>query len=122
MAQIDVTELFTDPDFVDAMSLITRHPMVNTKGENFMNEVVLDSVGSVQPASGKTISRLPEALRVADVSSFWFKGEIVTSALNKYPSIIVFKGKRYQVLQVDDWTNWGQGWCEGVCVAEKPAP
>lgn len=121
MAQVDVTELLTDPDFVDVIGLITRVPMVNSLGENTIQESSITSVGSVQPASGRTIQRLPEALRVANVSSFWFKGKIIASEAGKYPSLLTFKGARYQVQMVFDWTNWGEGWCEGTCIAEAPA-
>lgn len=121
MARIDVTELLTDPDFVDAIELIDRRPAVNSFGENTLAETCLKSIGSVQPASGRAINRLPEALRVANISSFWFKGTIVASAPGKYSSILVFKGQRYQVQTVMDWSNWGAGWCEGTCVAEVPA-
>lgn len=121
MALIDVTELLLDPDFIDAMKVITRIPTVNSLGENALGETTLYSVGSVQPASGKTISKLPEAFRVANVSSFWFKGQIIATAPGQYSSILVFKGVRFQVQTVADWTNWGAGWSEGTCVAEVPA-
>ncbi len=119
---LDTTELLTDPDFVDRLQLVTRVPAINSFGENTLTESCIDSVGSVQPASGKVIQRLPEALRLMNLSSFWFKGVIVTSAPGKYSSIIVFRGMRFQVQHVFDWSNWGQGWCEGVCVAEVIAP
>ncbi len=119
---LDTTELLTDPDFVDRLQLVTRTPAINSFGENILSELTQDSEGSVQPASGKVIQRLPEALRVMNLSSFWFKGTIITSAPGKYSSLIVFKGMRYQVQHVFDWSNWGAGWCEGVCVAEVPAP
>ncbi len=121
MAQIDVTDLLTDPDFVDKIQLIDRKPVVNTRGENLLTECVTDSVGSVQPADGHTIARLPEDLQTSNVSSFWFKGVIVATAPGKYSSILVFKGMRYQVKMVNEWSNWGAGYCEGVCVAEVPA-
>ena len=118
MAEIDVTELMSDPDFVDPIQVITRTPAINFLGENILTEKVLNTVGSVQPASGRTISRIPEALRVANVSSFWFKGEIIASAPGKYSSILVFRGKRYQVQVVFDWSNFGEGYSEGTCVFE----
>lgn len=121
MAQIDVSELLLDPDFVDAMTVVTRTPIVNSKGENSTKDCPVISVGSVQPASGKTLFKLPEEFRVANVSSFWFKGEIIATAPGKYSSIVIFKGQRYQVQTVFDWTNWGAGWTEGTCVAEVPA-
>lgn len=121
MAEIDITELFTDPDFVDEMTVVNRFAQVSTLGENFMKETVLDTVGSIQPADAKTVSKLPEALQVENLYSFWFKGQLVTSGLCRYPSVITFKGLRYQIQTVADWTNWGQGWVEGTCVAEVPA-
>jgi len=121
MAQIDVTELLTDPDFVDEMQVITRYPYVNSLGENSIKEVNSYSVGSVQPADYKTLKRLSDALQDEDIYSFWFKGPIVTTETGKYSSIILFKNKRFQVKQVADWSNWGAGWVEGICVAERPA-
>lgn len=121
MARIDVSELLHDPDFVDNIQVVTRIPNVNGRGEASFLESTINAVGSVQPASGKTIQRLPEEFRVANISSFWFQGEIVATAPGKYSSVLIFKGRRYQVQTVFDWTNFGAGWCEGTCVAEVPA-
>lgn len=121
MAQIDVTELLSDPDFVDSIQVITRVPRINSFGENSLLEMSITSIGSVQPASGKVIARLPDAMRVANVSSFWFKGVIIASAPGKYSSILIFNGMRYQVQTVLDYSNWGAGYTEGTCVAEIPA-
>lgn len=121
MANIDVTDLLSDPDFVDDICLVDRVPSINSFGENTLKETSFKTVGSVQPATAKVIQRLPEMLRVANLSSFWFKGNIVASASGKYTSVLVFKGLRYQVQTVADWSNFGQGYCEGTCVAEVPA-
>lgn len=121
MALIDVTQLLHDPDFIDPVSIVTRVPTVNTFGENAIVETTADTFGSVQAASGKDLKRLPEALQLADVSSFWIQGVIQASATGQYASILVFKGKRYQVIHVDDWSNFGAGYCKGFCVAELPS-
>lgn len=121
MALVDVTELLSDPDFVDPVTQIKRVSQANSFGENVITSVPFETIGSVQPASGKVINRLPEALRVADVKSFWIKGEITATEPGKYTDIIVCKGKRYQVQSVQDWSNFGEGYCEGTCVMEKPS-
>ena len=118
MSTIDVSDLLHDPNFVDSLQILTRYPRVNGQGENIINEVCASTIGCVQPASGKTISRLPEALRVANISDFWIQGDIVATEPGKYSSIIVYKGKRYQVQTVRDWSNFGAGYTEGTCVAE----
>lgn len=121
MAQIDVSELMDDPDFVDELTIITRTPWVDSFGMNRIGEMDFVTVGSVQPASFRTVQKLPEAMRVADMSSFWLKGQIIASAPGKYSSILVFRKKRYQVISVADWSNFGQGYTEGICVAEVPS-
>ncbi len=123
MADIDVTELMTDPDFVDDITHIGRGAAVNSKGESIVSDDCgVQTVGCVQPASGQVLLRIPEALRLMNVKSFWIKGEIVTCEPGQYPDVLVFKGKRYSVQQVFDWSNFGEGYSEGVCIAERPAP
>ena len=121
MAQIDVSDLLSDPDFIDTMSLISRVPSISSYGEQTLADTTLVSVGSIQPVSGATLKKLPEALQNENVRSFWFKGTIVATAPGQYPSVLSFQGNRFQVRHVFDWTNWGAGWTEGACVAEVPA-
>lgn len=122
MGSVDVTDLLSDPDFVDAMMIINRKSEVNDRGENIVKEYPRPTtVGSIQPISGKALARLPEALRVMNVRSFWVRGLIEVDNACKYPDILVYKNKRYTVQSVLDWTNFGDGWCEGVCIVEVPS-
>lgn len=120
MSRIDVTELLSDPDFVDTLVQIKRISNVDLRGKNQIQEKEIKTIGSVQPASGKTINRLPEDFRVANISEFFMKGEITASKDGRYSDVLVFKGKRYNVQTVFDWTNWGAGYCQGTCIAENP--
>lgn len=119
MALIDVSELLVDPDFVDPITQIKRVPTIDTSGTQTFTETPFETIGSVQPASTATIQKMPEALRVANLRSFWIKGIITYQSTGQYPDILVFKGKRYQVNSVSDWSNFGEGYTEGTCVAEE---
>lgn len=121
MGQIDVSDILSDPDMVDPMVIIRRNECVDPYGDNQLKEQGFNTWGVIQPASGKTLQRIPEAFRVANVMSFWVKGKIITDGKGRYPDILVFHGERYAVQLVFDWMNWGEGWCEGTCVREKPA-
>jgi hypothetical protein len=121
MAKIDVSDILADPDMVDPIVIIRRSAHVNEFGQNEIQQQGFSAWGSVQPASGKTLQRLPEAFRVANVMSFWVKGKIISDGRDRYPDLLVFGGERYAVQVIFDWTNWGGGWCEGTCVREKPA-
>ena len=118
MARIDVTELMTDPDFVGPIKQIKRKDLVDNFGRLQLTEICIDTVGSVQPITGKELNRMPESLRVADMMTFYIKGVITATAPGKYSDILVFAGKRFQILTVTDWSAWGQGWASGACVAE----
>lgn len=120
MGLIDVTELLNDPDFVQPLTIIKRTPVVDNYGQNVLTECPSASHGSIQPISGKTLLRIPEAFRVANIQSFWVKEKIITDSREKYPDILVKNGVRFVVQFVFDWSDWGSGWNEGVCVQERP--
>jgi hypothetical protein len=121
MADLDVSELLLDIDFVDAMSLVHRTSTVNSKGENVLVETTVSTFGSIQPISGKELHRIPEALRQSDIRTFYIKAEITTDGTGRYPDILIFKSKRFQVISTSPWLNFGEGWNEGLCVVESPS-
>lgn len=121
MALIDVSDLLLDPDFVNQVSLVHRTSTVGTNGKNTLVENTVQTIGSVQPAPAKDIQRLPDTLRMSDVRKFWIKAEILADGSSQYPDIIVFQGKRFQVINTEPWLNYGAGWNAGLCVWEKPA-
>jgi hypothetical protein len=122
MALIDVSDLLVDPDFVDNLQVIRRTAAVNARGENVVSEpTTIATVGSIQPASAKQLQRLPEALRIADVRSFFINLPIVQDGSSNYPDVIVYGGKRFQVQTAAPWANYGAGWNEGICVAQEPS-
>lgn len=121
MGNVDVSDVLLDPDFVDPLIIIHRKSHVDGGGVNRLEEQGFPSFGTVQPISGKALQRLPDELRVANVQSFWVKGKIISDGKCQYPDIISYKGNRYAVQIIFDWTNWGAGWCEGTCIRERPA-
>lgn len=122
MANIDVSELMSDPDFVDPLQIIYRTATVNHLGENVIEETVVETYGSIQPTSGKEYQRLPEGLRSANVRSFWVKGHIKMDGASNYPVLFLYQGERYAIKMVYDWSNFGASYSEGVAVREIPSP
>lgn len=117
---IDVSELMSDPDFVAPIVLVSRQERVSNFGANELIDVPKNTVGSVQPVSGKTLARIPEAYRVSNVKEFFLREKIVTDSRSKYPDVLVKNGVRYAVQVVFDWSDWGAGWSQGTCVQEAP--
>lgn len=121
MAQIDVSDLLSDPDFIDPVQLIRRVSAINAYGENVLTETTISTYGNIQPASNKSIQRLPEALRIGDVRDFYLRLEIVLDGSTAYPDILVFGGKRFEVQTAAPWMNYGSGWSVGTCVGQAPS-
>lgn len=121
MGQVDISELLLDPDFVQPLVLIKRNACVDSFGQNQLKEVPCDIVGIVQPISGKTLQRLPNEFKVANIQSFWVQEKLVSDSREKYPDTIIKNGKRFTVQFVFDWSDWGAGWTEGTCIAERPS-
>jgi len=122
MAQLDVSDLLLDPDFVDPTTIIRRTTSVNDYGENIVSEPQqINTICSVQPANFKQLQRLPEALRMADVRSFFIKIEILQDKTSAYPDIILFQNQRYEVQTSAPWLNYGGGWCEAIAVRQAPS-
>lgn len=117
MAQIDVSEVVTDPDFLDAVSLVRRTSVVNSSGRNVLAESSSSVYMVVQPASPDDLQRLPDSVRRRDAITVWYVGELSADADGQYPDIVVWNSKRYQVQTADPFGNWatGSGYTEAVC-------
>ena len=119
MADIDVTELMNDPDFVDSVSLI-RRTQVLSKGENTLTEAAaVPTTMSVQPVTPRDMNLLPEGVKLSEAKLIFFKGTLNSFEADGYGDVIVHAGTRYTVQATDDYTEWGQGWQKGVAIREK---
>lgn len=119
MALIDVSELLTDPDFTNTVTLIRRASTVNTYGENVMTETQSTITAVVQGANTESLERVPEGARLSDLIDVYYKGQLTAESPGGYADIIVWQGKRYQVFEVvEDFMNFGAGFTKAVCKLE----
>lgn len=119
MAQLDVSEVLTDPMFLDPFTIIRRASTVNDLGRNVIVETTISAIGSVQAADGDTLAMLPEAARLSDVRNIFTRTVLIADVVSGYSDLILWKGNRYQTLKVTPWGNYGSGWYKCVCVNEK---
>jgi hypothetical protein len=119
MALIDVSELLTDPDFTNTVTLIRRASTVNIYGENVMTETQSTITAVVQGANTESLERVPEGARLSDLIDVYYKGQLTAESPSGYADIIVWGGKRYQVFEVvEDFMNFGAGFTKAVCKLE----
>ena len=117
MALIDVSEIITDPDFQDSVTLIRRTSVINSSGRNVLAESSSTVKMIVQPAKPDDLKRLPDSVRRQDAINVWYRGTLSSDAGGVYPDIVVWNSKRFQVYTADPFGNWanGTGYTEAIC-------
>jgi len=119
MALIDVSELLTDPDFTNTVTLIRRSSTINTFGENTMIETPSTITVVVQGGNTESLERVPEGARLSDLIEVYYRGQLTVESPGGYADIIVWQGKRYQVFEVvEDFMNYGAGFTKSICKLE----
>lgn len=122
MADIDVSDLLTDPDFTSTATLIRRAVSVNSYGESVLTETPSMITAVIQGSGAETLDRLPEGVRLSDLIDVYYKGVLSAERPAGYADVILWGGKRYQVFEVtEDFMNFGQGFMKAVCKLETVA-
>lgn len=115
MALIDVSELLTDPDFVDPFT-IARRTQVMVNGRATFTTAVTDGSGSVQINAPEVLDRFPDAGR----PDHWIRIYTLTRLIAQdetagtYGDVITWRSRTYQVKAVDDWGNYGVGYVKAL--------
>lgn len=119
MALIDVSDLLTDPDFTDSVTLIRRASSINVYGEHVMAETSTTITAVVQGTNTEDLIRMPEAARLRDMITVYYKGELMAMSVNGYADVIVWQDNRYQVATIDEnFPNFGAGFTRAICNKE----
>lgn len=120
MALLDVSDILLDPDLTDLVTLIRRQSVVNGHGENELTETVIPNVRmSVQGADKEALERVPDAARLTDIITVYYRGELIAESPGGYCDVIVWKGRRYQVKVIpNNFSNYGAGYTVADCLLE----
>lgn len=113
MALIDVNELLADPDFSDTLTVTRREQTIGDYGVAAFTETpVLGVLGSVQAVGKDLLTRVVDAGNPDDWIRIYTTFLFVThdQATGRYGDVITWHGRQYQVVNTDDWTNWGGGY------------
>lgn len=115
MALLDVTELLLDPDCVSTFDLERRTEYVGSNGRaTIAFERFPDLVGSIQPISGKTLELFPDLARASDQIEIYTMSRLLVATYRTAGDMIVWQSRRYTVLAVRDFTNYGAGFVVAI--------
>lgn len=116
MPSIDVTELFEDPDFASAITVISYRQIIDQHGRAINVPTKTQIVGVIQPARPSAIRMLPDATNLAGAVEVWCRFPLDDGRQTTAPSEVLWLGQRYIVASVQSWANEAGGsWSHAVC-------
>lgn len=116
MAQIDVSELLSDPDFTDLICVVKTQQFAQQNGRALNIETKAPGiVAVVQPASGLAMNMLPQGVRLEGAIQVWTRYALQQPSPTAAADEILWQGFRYVVQTSNEWGNWGSGYIMAVC-------
>lgn len=110
MPLLDVTELFSDPDFATTFLVERCTDDVNSKGRNVPQEAPpVSVVGVVQPAGSTTLSRFAEGSNLNGAVEIWTTFPLTNGQGLDYQGadVVIWRGARYTVIDSEPWAEYG---------------
>lgn len=117
---IDVSELMGDPDFLDPgpITVLRRTAVVNNFGENVLSEAVTPIQAIVQTGAGDMLESLPDAAKLSEAIRVWTAFTLEAQPAGGYSDVVTWRGQRWIVMARKDWSNWGLGHTQALCILE----
>jgi hypothetical protein len=116
MPLLDVTELLTDPDFMDLFDVIRRLEVPGANGVMTTQDTTYKGVGGVVTASTPSDLERAEDYQtmtrsISVVTKFQLQGEVT----GYQPDIVVWRGTYHIVKHVAPYPHFGAGFVEVEC-------
>jgi hypothetical protein len=116
---IDVTELFSDPDFAGAFTIIRTNGEWAPGGEFAPGEPEhIPCVGAAQPARPAELALVPEGERKSGAVVFYVPDayEVRLTGQGGLSDKILWRGDIYKIVSIKEWK--GHGWSKAVGIRE----
>lgn len=115
MADLDVTEILDDEDFSDVVTCLRGVQTVGSNGLASVVQTSTDFVAVVTNGGGDSLIRDPGGSRTSGDILVHSTFLLVAGSDTNDADIIVWKGRRYTVVNVSDWSHFGPGFTAASC-------
>lgn len=126
MADLDLSEIFSDPDLCDTFDVIRRSDAVDDRGRSSLTEQTISNiVGVVVPGDSGDLLRGDDKSTTSRMITISTMYRLRGSGEGFQPDVIFYDGIRFTVKAVKVWTRLGAGFVKAVAVsgnAADPAP
>ncbi len=116
MALIDVSDILTDPDFMDSGLICERNTQTVSDDGMAVNAVSMQPFsGVVTSDNGDLLERSPDGERVKGNLTIHTRFPLDDGSSVNAADIVQWKGRRYTVTVVNDWSHFGRGFVVATC-------
>lgn len=117
MARLDVSRVLSDPRFKEKNIICIRKVQeVNDKGRAENKECQTKFSGVVTSNDGLNIDRRPDGSLVSGVINVVTRFNLVAGKEHRDSDEICWRGKHYYVNSVEDYSHFGRGFIQAVCI------
>jgi len=128
MAELDVSELMSDPDFISPFQVIRSGETIDVHGRTLLAPQPTKKIfGVIFPISARTMNMLADAINVNGAIEIYTKFRLEGSSKTTQADTVFWQNNTYVVANVQSLTHFGLGFVHAVCqlkdlVAAAPNP
>lgn len=116
MARLDVTDILTDPDFMDSTLICERNAQtVGADGMAAVTATQLPFSGVVTSNNGDILERIATGERIKGSITIHTRFLLNDGSAGYTADIVQWRGRRYTVSSVNDYSHFGRGFIVADC-------
>jgi galactose-6-phosphate isomerase len=122
---LDVSGILLDPDFCDTTLCVMRNQQTVSDGGIADDTSTRTPISGVVTTPDSDLVRLPEGGRAPQTIAVHTKFELTAMGGTTNADIVVWNGRQYTVVAVEDYSTYGAGFvtatCELISVSNTPS-
>lgn len=116
MARLDVSDILADPDFMDTGLMCERIAQsVGADGMAVNTTKLYRFAGVVTSDSGDILERIASGERIKGSVTIHTRFQLSDGAAGQTADIVQWRGRRYTVSNVNDYSHFGRGFICASC-------
>jgi len=117
MPLIDVSQLLHDPDFTTTFVVARGTQTVDSHGRASETRTTSTQTGVVYPASGNKLIRTPEGENIIGDITIVTQFQLTEGdGASNQADLVTWNGRTYTVVNTNDYSQYGNGFIEAVCI------
>jgi hypothetical protein len=116
MPRLDVSRVLLDPRFCDASLQCERYAAgVDAQGRGTTTQTLVGFAGVVTSDKGERLQRNAVGEHATNFISVITRFQLRDAGTGATADVVRWNGKRYTVIQVNDYSTYGRGFMESIC-------